>query len=102
MSPGAGRPAGRTHRDARPRQLILDAVVAERDGRWSAETRRVARSDAQRLLEALIAEMGIEEAVRALDAQGFAGDAYRYLLTPLHAEASRRRAAAGSSKDDPA
>ena len=46
------------------------------------------------ILEALVAEVGIERAVQTLDNQGLAGYAYRYLLNPLFAEAIRRRGSA--------
>jgi hypothetical protein len=49
------------------------------------------RTDAERVLEAMIAEFGIEKAVIALDNQGFKGSSIRYLLSPLHEEAVRRR-----------
>ena len=39
----------------------------------------------------MVAELGVEGAVRALDNQGFKGEAYKYLLTPLYDEAIRRR-----------
>lgn len=51
----------------------------------------MAQSDAQRILEAMIAEFGIEGAVSALDNQGFKGKAYHYLIAPLCEEAYRRR-----------
>jgi hypothetical protein len=60
---------------------------------WGDETRKVAQSDAQRLLESLVAEVGLEACEQALDRQGFKGSAYRYLVRPLHEEAVRRRLA---------
>ena len=76
-----------------PNQLIIDAVMETKGVRWNAETRKVARTDSLRVLEAMVAEFGVNGAVQALDNQGFAGKAYRYLLDPLHDEAMRRRVA---------
>lgn len=91
-----------THRDGSPEPLILPTVIAQKGEKWSAESRKVAQSDAQRVLEAMVAEYGVNGAVHALNNQGFKGEAYRYLLNPLFAEAQRRRARArvaeGNSK----
>ncbi|KXS32531.1 MAG: hypothetical protein AWT59_1364 [Candidatus Gallionella acididurans] len=51
----------------------------------------------ERIIEALIAEYGVENAELALDKQGMKGSAYRYLLEPLHVQAIRRRRASQSS-----
>lgn len=80
-----------THRKSNREPVIVFAVIEQKADSWSEETRKVARTDAQRVLEALIAEHGVEDAVHALDNQGLKGSAYRYLLKPLHAEARRRR-----------
>ena len=80
-----------THRDNNRESLIVPSVVAQKGAAWSDETRKVAQTDAQRVLEAMVAELGVNGAVRALDAQGFKGSAYRYLLNPLFDEAHRRR-----------
>jgi hypothetical protein len=78
-----------THRDVNPETLIIPAVIASKSASWNDETRKVAASDAQRVLEALVAEFGIERAVTALDNQGFRGEAYKYVLKPLHQEDRR-------------
>ena len=80
-----------THRKANREPLLVPTVIAKKSESWGEETCKVARTDAQRVLEALIAEYGVENAVHALDKQGLKGSAYRYLLKPLHAEALRRR-----------
>lgn len=80
-----------THRKDNPEPQIVSAVIAQKSDAWNEETHKVVRTDAQRILEALIAEHGIENAMQALDKQGMKGSAYRYLLKPLHAEALRRR-----------
>jgi hypothetical protein len=80
-----------THRKESREPIIITTVIEQKSGTWGDETRKVARTDAQRVLEALVAEYGIENTIRALDRQGFKGSAYRYLLKPLHTEAVRRR-----------
>jgi hypothetical protein len=80
-----------SHRDRNPEPLILAAVIEAKGAAWGEETRKVAQTDAQRLLEALVAELGVEACVQTLDRQGLKGAAYSYLLKPLHAEAIRRR-----------
>ena len=80
-----------THRNNNPEPLIVQTVIEQKAGSWSEETHKVARTDAQRILEALIAECGVENSVHALDNQGLKGSAYLYLLKPLHEEAQRRR-----------
>ena len=80
-----------THRNQNRTPLILPTLIEQKGETWSEETRKVAQTDAQRVLEALVAEHGVDAAVQALDNQGFKGSAYTYLLKPLHAEACRRR-----------
>jgi len=80
-----------THRDNNRESLIVPSIIAQKGPAWGDETRKVAQTDAQRVLEAMVAEFGVDGAVRALDNQGFKGSAYRYLLTPLFDEAHRRR-----------
>jgi hypothetical protein len=79
------------HRAKHPEPLIIPEVIANKGACWNEETQRVARSDAQRILESMVAEFGVEAAVSALNNQGFKGDAMRYLLNPLYEEAVRRR-----------
>ena len=80
-----------THRDRNREPLIIKTVIDQKGDAWREETRKVAQTDAQRVLEALVAEHGVEATVQALDNHGFKGEAYRYLLNPLYAEAHRRR-----------
>jgi hypothetical protein len=70
---------------------IVQTVCETQSNTWSKVTRDTARADAQRVLESLIAELGVENAVQAMHNQGFDGQAYRYLLKPLYEEARRRR-----------
>lgn len=86
-----------THRKGNHEPLILPTVIEKKGEAWGEETRKVARTDAQRILEALIAEYGVENAEQALDKQGMKGSAYRYFLKPLHVEALRRRRVSQSS-----
>ena len=90
----AGPNRGQLHvssRDKNPRRTIVEAVIEKKGENWNDSTRKVVRTDAQRILESLIAEYGIEASVRAMEHQGFEGEAYRYLLGPLHDEAIARR-----------
>lgn len=80
-----------THRRTNRESLIVPSVIDQKGSAWSDETRKVARTDAQRVLEALLAEYGVENAIRALNNQGLKGSAYGYLLKPLYNEAMRRR-----------
>ena len=94
-----------THRSNSREPLIVQTVIEQKATSWKDETSKVARTDAQRILEAIVAEYGVENCVRALDNQGLKGVAYRYLLKPLYAEAQRRRqrvqSAAPSSRTVP-
>jgi len=90
-----------THRKSNREPLIVPTVIAQKGDDWNEETHKVACTDAQRILEALIAEFGVENAVQALDNQGLKGSAYRYLLKPLHVEALRRRRVNQSSTSEP-
>lgn len=83
-----------THRKTNPLPVIIEAVIERKSGDWNDATATVARTDAQRVLEAMVAEYGIDAAIQALDRQGFTGKSIRYLLTPLHTEAVERRAKA--------
>ena len=80
-----------THRKGNRKQLILSKIIEDKGDSWNEETRKVATTDAQRVLEALIAEYGVDNAARALDNQGLKGKAYGYLLRPLYSEAINRR-----------
>jgi hypothetical protein len=80
-----------THRRKKPQPPIMDTIGKTKEMAWNEETKKVAQTDAQRILEAMIAEFGIEAAERALDNQGFRGTSYAYLLAPLHEVATQRR-----------
>lgn len=86
-----------THRKTNPLPVIIEAVIERKADDWNDATATVARTDAQRVLEAMVAEYGIDAAIQALDNQGFTGKSIRYLLTPLYAEATARRAQAQAS-----
>jgi len=78
-------------RKRKPQGLIVEAVIQQMEESWNDSTREVARTDSFRVLEALMAEYGIEGAMAALDRQGFTASAYSYLLSPLYSEAMKRR-----------
>ncbi len=80
-----------SYRDGTRRPVILSALFEQKADTWGEATRKVAMTDAQRMLEALVAEVGFEATLQAMENQGFESGAYRYLLAPLHAEAVRRR-----------
>ena len=80
-----------SYRDRNHEKPIIAHLIEEKGAAWSEETRKVTWTDSQRILEALIAEIGIESSVSALDRQGFSGAAYRSLIRAIHKEAVRRR-----------
>lgn len=69
----------------------MEAVIAAQGDRWSDATRQTARSDANRILEALVSDIGVQGVIDAMDRQGFEGAAYRYLIAPLFDESASRR-----------
>lgn len=70
---------------------IIDAVADDPARDWNATTRdETFPADANAILEALIAEHGVEATLEALVNQGFSGD-YRYAAKPIFDEANRRR-----------
>jgi hypothetical protein len=73
------------------RKLIVEALIEDHKGSWSESTERTVRSDSHRILEALVAEYGIEETIQAMNRQGFEGKAYGYLVKPMYAKARSRR-----------
>src|SRR6478672_6477001 len=79
------------HRDENAEPPLVDKIIADKAATWAKEVLHGAPADAQHVLEALLAEYGVEAAIRALDNQGFQGEAMRYLLNPLYVEAARRR-----------
>jgi hypothetical protein len=88
-----------SNRKANPERLIIPTVIAAKADAWNASTREVAETDAQRVLEALIAEYGVDGAKQALTNHGFAAESYGYLLTPLYAEATKRRQRTAQSRE---
>jgi hypothetical protein len=80
-----------SHRHKNPRKNIVEAVIASKSDEWGDATRQTVRSDANRILEALVSDIGIQGVVDAMDRQGFEGAAYRYLIAPLYEEAASRR-----------
>ena len=80
-----------SYRQRNPRKNLLDSVVETQGEKWSQATIRTARSDAFRILEALVSDMGVDGVIDAMDRQGFEGTAYRYLIAPLFDEAVSRR-----------
>lgn len=78
-------------RDKQRQKLIVEAVIENKGNDWSESTQVTARSDAQRILESLISEYGVDNAIEAMERQGFEGRAYRYLLDPMYREARSRR-----------
>ena len=80
-----------SYRQKHPRKNLLDAVIETQYHKWSDATRKTARSDAYRILEALVSDIGIEGVIDAMDRHGFDGAAYRYLIAPLFEEAVSRR-----------
>jgi hypothetical protein len=56
-----------THRKKNPEPLIIPTIIQTMGSARSASTREVAEGDAQRVLEALVAEYGVEATVAALD-----------------------------------
>ncbi|MEX0653665.1 MAG: hypothetical protein WD534_18685 [Phycisphaeraceae bacterium] len=75
---------------------IVSAVIADKADAWNESTAKTAAIDAQAVLEALIAEYGIDATVNALNNQGFRGDSFKYLVKPLHEMAADRRVAAAN------
>jgi len=69
---------------------LIDAVANDADRAWKDNTRVQFAIDANAVLEALLAEHGVEGALAALTNQGFRGR-YRHVVEPLHAEAVARR-----------
>jgi hypothetical protein len=71
---------------------LIDAVVSDPERRWDQSTRTpsTATTDANCVLEALLAEVGVDAEVAAVRNQGFNGD-LRYVIDPLYREAIKRR-----------
>ncbi len=70
---------------------IIEAVIAAKGDQWNSIPADTARSDAETILEAVVAELGVVPIVAALDRQGLKGKAYRYSIAPLVEEAQSRR-----------
>src|SRR5262249_47354614 len=58
---------------------------------WKSVTADTARIDAEAILEAVVADLGEESVVAAINRQGLKGAAYCYLIGPLVDEAKSRR-----------
>jgi len=70
---------------------LIETVINDPKRPWRANATPVAaRNDANCVLEALLAEYGLDAAAGALKKQGLKGD-YQYIIEPLHAEAVARR-----------
>jgi hypothetical protein len=85
----------------RSRLRLIDSVASDPERPWKDNTRDQFAIDANAVLEALLAEYGVEAALDAVERQGFKG-AYRHVVEPLYAEAVARRLkrqAAGSASD---
>ena len=80
-----------SYRQRNPRKNLLEAVIEKQSAKWGDATGQTARSDALRVLEALVSEIGVEGTISAMDKQGFEGAAYRYLISPMYEEAESRR-----------
>ena len=80
-----------SHRQKNPRKNIVEAVIESQTDKWSDATKQTARSDVNRILEALVSDIGVQGVIDAMDRQGFEGAAYRYLISPLFEESASRR-----------
>ena len=89
-----------SYRSNHRKPTILRALIKQKGAGWNKTTRELAPVDGQRVLEALVAEVGVEGAKEALKKQGFEAGAYEYLLQPLYEEAQARRLAAAAWTDD--
>lgn len=76
----------------KPRLRPLVQSVIDSQGQWAKPSVEVNTTDAQRILESLVAEYGVDATVAAMDRQGFKGQAYKTLIALLHREALARRA----------
>jgi hypothetical protein len=100
-----GRSAGiKEEGEPMSRLRLIDAVALDPVLPWQDNTRDQFAIDANAVLEALLAEYGVEAAVAAVERQGFRGH-YRHVVERLHAEASarrtRRQALGGESDAEP-
>ena len=89
-----------SYRSNHRKPIILRALIKQKGACWNKTTRELAPVDGQRVLEALVAEVGVAGAKEALKKQGFDAGAYEYLLQPLYEEAQARRLAAAAWTDD--
>jgi hypothetical protein len=69
---------------------LIEAVAQDPDRLWKENTRDQFVIDANAILEALLAETGVEATLAALKRQGFRGH-YRQVVEPLYREAISRR-----------
>ena len=88
-----------SYRSNHPKPKILRSLIKQKGAGWNKATQELAPDDGQRVLEALVAEVGVDGAKEALRKQGFEAGAYEYLLQPLYEEAQARRLAAAAWTD---
>ena len=88
-----------SYRSNHRKPKIIRALIKQKGAGWNKATQELAPDDGQRVLEALVAEIGVEGAKEALRKQGFEAGAYEYLLQPLYEEAQARRLAAAAWTD---
>ncbi|HEV7225505.1 MAG TPA: hypothetical protein VGN42_22560 [Pirellulales bacterium] len=70
---------------------IIDTVIANSNS-WSESTKKTAKIDANVAFEALLAEYGLDETLKAIGNQGLGRpDEYAYVVKPLCDEAKKRR-----------
>jgi len=69
---------------------LIDEVTNDADLPWKDNTRDQFAIDSNAVLEALLAEYGVEAAVIAVHRQGFRGK-YRHIIERLHPIAVARR-----------
>jgi hypothetical protein len=48
-----------------PMPAIIEAVIATEEADWNDATRQTARTDAQRILEALVAEVSVDQPAKS-------------------------------------
>lgn len=49
-----------SHRDQQRQPVILTALIEQKGDNWNAETHKVVMTDSQRVLEAVVAEIGVQ------------------------------------------
>jgi len=79
-------------RDKDRHPLIIETIIKAKGDAWGESTQTTVRSDAQRILESLVAECGVDGTEAIMNKHGFEGAAYRYVIKPLYDEARVRLA----------